>query len=435
MPGKSQSAERIVDSGRATQHPRPPRFMRKQIPAGSLKACDSILTHIGTGHLILLCPDGTTLEYGERESRLKARLFVNNPLFFSRLLAGASLALGETYVDGWWDVEGDKVTDFLGILLENRLYERMRPSFPVLCRIALERIRNAPVTLKKARECVSFHYDLSNDFYSLFLDPTMAYSCGYQLHPGDSLQEIQRQKNDLICRKLGLARGGRMLDIGCGWGSLLFHAAEHYKFVRGAGITVSKNQWEFAKEKVFRNRLENRIDIKLQDYREARGFYDFVASVGMFEHVGRASYPDFFRHVSFLMKPNATGLLHTIGLTDHPSVRPDPWIQRYIFPGSRLPRLQEIIAEMQRHRLVPAHIENLKMHYAATLRHWKHNFDRNCAHISRLGPGFNSRFFRLWNYYLQACEASFRHSSVQLYQILFCKEGHWPFPLQMGVWE
>lgn len=434
MGGNSQLAEMISGSYQhETSSPAPPR--RKAVLRGPLRTFDNILKQISAGHLSLLCPDGTLLEYGDPDASLRARVYVNNPDFFPRVVSGASLALGETYVDGWWDVEGDRIHDFLALLLRNRLYEKVRESFPTLVRIAWERIRNAPTTIGKAKECVSFHYDLSNDFYSNFLDPTMAYSAGYQCQAGDSLEDMQRQKYDLICRKLGLDHGGRLLDIGCGWGGLLIHAAQHHKFLHGTGITLSESQYKLAESRIIENHLENRLEVKIQDYRETRGFYDFIVSVGMFEHVGLASYPEFFRQVSILMKPDAVGLLHTIGLTDDPAVKPDPWIQRYIFPGSRLPRLEEIVSEMQRNGLVPAHIENLKIHYAETLRHWKNNFERNYSRIRLLDRRFDTRFFRLWNYYLQTCEASFRHSSVQLYQILFCREDHWPFPRQMGVWE
>ncbi len=433
MGGNSQIAatDDLYRQETSSPSPLPPRNAALR---GSLKTFDNILRHINVGHLSLHCPDGTRLEYGNPEARLNARVFVNNQDFFSRVLSSASLALGETYVEGWWDVEGDRITDFIGLLLRNRLYEKVRGSFSTLIRTAWERIKNAPTTISKARECVSFHYDLNNDFYSCFLDPTMAYSCGYQYHPGDSLEDMQRQKYDLICEKLGLDRGGKMLDIGCGWGGFLVHAAKRCRMLRGKGITLSRNQHELTEQRIVENHLENSLEVKIEDYRETRGFYDFVVSVGMFEHVGRESYGEFFRRASILMKPDAVGLLHTIGLTDDPGVKPDPWIQRYIFPGSRLPRLEEIVSGMQRNGLVPAHVENLKMHYAETLRHWKNNFERNYSRIRLLDPNFDSRFFRLWNYYLQTCEASFRHSSVQLYQILFCREDHWPFPRQLGAW-
>lgn len=399
----------------------------------SIRAFDRVLSTIRTGHLEILCPDGTLLEYGDRQAELHARVSVRNQKFFSRALSGASLSLGETYVEGWWEVEGDRICDFLGILLRNRIYERVSESICLMCRIAWERIRNSPISPERARQCIESHYDLSNDFYSLILDPTLTYSCGYKMHPGDSLQQMQQQKYDIICRKLGL-EGGRLLDVGCGWGGLLIHAGSRYRTLNAVGITLSQKQLELAKQRVLTEHLENRINVKLQDYRDARRLYDYIVSIGMFEHVGKASYPDFMRQMSMLLKPEGRGLLHTIAITDDPSVKPDPWIQRYIFPGSRLPRLQEIVEEMQKQGLVVAHVDNWKLHYAETLRKWKRNLDRNNVQIRALDPMLDDMFIRTWNYYFQACESGFRHSTLQLYQILFCKEDHWPLPMTMGSW-
>ncbi|NMC62729.1 MAG: class I SAM-dependent methyltransferase, partial [SAR324 cluster bacterium] len=179
-------------------------------------------------------------------------------------------------------------------------------------------------------------------------------------------------------------------------------------------------------------RLENRLEIKLKDYREVKGMFDFITSIGMFEHVSKPCYGEFMRDLNILLKPNGVGLLHTIALSDPPEIPPDPWIQRHIFPGTRLPRLQEIVEEMNRYGLTIAHVENLKPHYAETLRLWRKKFEQNKRRIRLLRANYDERFLRTWKYYFQSCEAGFRYSSLNVYQILFSKGNRWPFPLQFG---
>ena len=396
----------------------------KGIPSW-MHSFDRLMQHIDEGLLKVRAPNGMEYCYGRQGSASRATILVHTPRFFNRVMHGGSLALGESYMDRDWDVEGDHLCDFLGILLRNRLDQRVHVSLRMALGAAWDRLRSLPISPARAARDIRHHYDLSNEFYALMLDRSMAYSCGYEAAEGDSLERMQEQKYRLISQKLGLEQGGTLLDIGCGWGGLLIDSAMHSPRLHARGITLSPAQHRWACERILEHRLEHRIRVDIEDYREAGGRYDYVCSVGMFEHVGRGQAPEFMRRLGSLLAPRGRGLLHTIALTDRPAVPPDPWTQRYIFPGSRLPRLEEMVV---------AHVENLKPHYATTLRHWKHNVDRNRERIHRLSPRFDDRFFRMWNYYLQSCEAGFRHSSMELYQVLFCKEGAWPLPAQLGTW-
>jgi cyclopropane-fatty-acyl-phospholipid synthase len=373
--------------------------------------------------------EATEYIFGAAGSSPAATIRVMHPGFFSRMLrTSPSLALGESYMDGWWRVDQGSLADFLGILLKNKLDEHLGDRWFTRPLLWLQRVLHTPYSLLLAKRCIAHHYNLGNEFFRLFLDPSLTYSCGYQLSPTDTLAQMQEQKYALICKKLGLKAGQVLLDIGCGWGGMLVHAAKRHG-IRGLGITLSSSQAELANARIKAEKLENTLAIDLRDYRKTSGTFDALVSIGMFEHVGKACYPAFMRQLRRLLKPGGLGLLHTIGVTDPPSYRPDPWTVKHIFPGSRLPRLDEIVSEMHKNDLIVGHIENLKLHYAETLRHWHANFQRNRSAIQALGEQYSDRFMRMWEYYLQSCEASFRHSSVQLYQVLFCKGSEWTLPM------
>ncbi len=400
---------------------------------GSEARIYDVLESITEGSLTVKTPGGQTYNFGEPLSNFSATMIINDVRAFSRILNGTSLGLGESYMEGLWDAEDDNVSGVLGILLKNEIYNRMRFNPILALRILIHRVLNLPTTISRAKKCISHHYDLSNEFYSLFLDTSMTYSCGYQLTPFDSLALMQSQKNDLICQKLNMHHGASVIDIGSGWGAFLMHAAKKYG-ANGVGITLSEKQHSYCRDKFENDEIRTNIHFDLKDYRETAGLFDHVVSVGMFEHVGLKCYPEFMEKIASLLKNGGTGMLQTIGLTDDSRCPADPWIEKYIFPGGRIPRLEEIVREMQKVGLVIAHVENLKLHYAATLRHWKKNFDKNSDKIRALGPEFDNRFMRMWNYYLQACEAAFRYSTVQLYQVTFCKQGTWPFPTTFNNW-
>lgn len=429
---------RHVDPGsKRTPAKRYSGFRRSASATAAQRAVYSLLSEMRRGSLIITDPWGEKTSFGAEPDqaggsnstvRPSAGMTIHHPEFFARLLRGGSLAFGESYVDRWWDVDGDRLVDLFKVLFANKLEYRLRGNLLAKVVALTHRTRSDPRSLQAAKRGVEAHYDLSNEFFALMLDETMAYSCGYQLRDDDRLVDLQRQKYDRICAKLALERGGLLLDIGCGWGGLLIHAARKYPGIRGVGITLSKAQRTLAQERIKCAGLSDRLQIELADYRKIAGSYDFIVSVGMFEHVGRAAYPIFFQTVRRLLKPSGLGLLHTIGLEEDPALRPDPWTQKYIFPGSRLPRLEELMAELRAAHLAVGHIESWRPHYAATLRRWCENFERNWPRIQSLGAKFDERFYRMWRYYLQISEAGFVDSTMELYQILFCGREGWAFP-------
>jgi cyclopropane-fatty-acyl-phospholipid synthase len=387
------------------------------------------LKDLHSGLLTIRDASGNTATFGEAASDNKLSLLIKNPRFFSRLASGGSLALGESYADGWWDMEKGRLVDLFSLLFVNGLDRRVRGSFTEKIRSFLHACMTNPKDLTAAKLNIQAHYDLGNDFYRLMLDDSMTYSCGYQRNAGDSLAKMQEQKYRRICQKLGLENGGQLIDVGCGWGGMLSYAGRHYPNISGIGITLSKEQQQYANARLQEEGLSDRIRVELCDYRHVQGSYDYFVSIGMFEHVGLDSYPTFFSTAQRLLKKDGVGLLHTIGMEEEPHTLQDPWVEKYIFPGSRLPRLEEITHEARRAGLIIGHIENWRPHYATTLSLWRGNFVKNWPICMELDPKFDMRFFRIWNYYLQLCEACFIDSTVELYQTLFCRRENWGFPL------
>jgi cyclopropane-fatty-acyl-phospholipid synthase len=349
---------------------------------------------------------------------------VHNNELYARLLRDSELGLGESYVDGWWDEENDRLVDLLAIIVTNNLKRRVGANPRLAARFLYRGLATLP-TRRASRGNAQFHYDLGNNFFRLFLDPSMTYSCGYQRSPGDSLYQMQIHKYERICRKLALAPGDRLVDIGCGWGGMLLYAAQNYG-VRGLGVTLSAKQEDWARKRIAEAGLGRRVEVRLQDYRDVDGIFDKFVSIGMFEHVGREHHGAFMRKAKDLLRPGGIGLLHTIGTTG--SRYPGRWLRTYIFPGTCLPRLEDLTAQMQRASLIIGHIEDWKLHYAETARRWSENLRVNRESILNLGAQYDERFLRMWRYYLQMLEAAFRFERLHLYQVLFC-QGRWTLPL------
>jgi cyclopropane-fatty-acyl-phospholipid synthase len=340
-------------------------------------------------------------------------------------------------MDGWWNVSQGTLADFVGVLLANDLGYMVRQHWSLLLRIVALYITRRPSSAERSGANVRHHYDLGNAFYRLMIGPSMTYSCGvlddrHPLdHPENSLESMQDRKHDLVCKKLGLRSGERLLDIGCGWGGLLFHAAKKYG-VRAHGVTLSSEQEAWIKEKISLENLSDRVTVERKDYREVVGEFDAIASIGMFEHVSDKWYGTFMRRMGALLRPEGRGLLHTIGWPKTSRLlEADPFIETYIFPGGHIPSLDRIVVEMQKAGFIIGHIENFKPHYAETLRRWMQNVNIHRQKISELSAQFDERFFRMWEYYLQSCDAAFRYGELQLYQVLFAKGKEWVFPLRM----
>ena len=277
-------------------------------------------------------------------------------------------------------------------------------------------------TPAQARRNVHHHYDLGNEFYRLWLDEQLVYTCAYFEHPSATLEEAQRAKLDLVCRKLRLSPGERVVETGCGWGALALHMAEHHG-ARVRAFNLSSEQIGYAREQARRRGLAGRVEFIEDDYRNANGRCDAFVSVGMLEHVGLAHYDEFGRVIDRCLEANGRGLLHFIG---HQRAIPmNPWLDRYIFPGAYIPALSESLAVLEPHGFEVADVENLRRHYARTLEHWMERFEKAADRVAAL---YDERFVRMWRLYLASSLASFRTGSSQLYQVVFARAGDTRLP-------
>ncbi|ERE10618.1 cyclopropane fatty acyl phospholipid synthase [Pseudogulbenkiania ferrooxidans] len=334
---------------------------------------------------------------------------VRHPQFYRRVLQQGSLGLGESYMDGWWECE--RLDAFFQRVmragLENRLPRRWRDTLYLMA----ARLVNYQ-SLRRARKVGEHHYDLGNDLFAAMLDPNMQYSCGYWKDAA-TLEEAQEAKLRLICDKLGLKPGMHLLDIGCGWGGLAAYAARHCG-VRVTGITISEQQRQLALQRC----AGLDVDILLQDYRHLALRADRIVSVGMFEHVGPRNYDAYFETVARNLTPDGLFLLHTIGAktTD---LRIDPWIEKYIFPNGCLPSVSHIARASERYWLVEDW-HNFGADYDLTLMAWLQRFQQAWPQLTAHYP---FRFYRMFTYYLNACAGAFRARDLQLWQVLFSREG------------
>ena len=385
---------------------------------------------IEEGNLTVINSEGKVFHFGREDLSPALRLCIHNSNTYDRILAFGALGFCEAYMDGWWDEENNNLVELIGLFYRSNVYSKanQRITIGLLFKVLIQRLKTVPTQIQNSRKNVQYHYDLGNDFYQLFLDPTLTYSCGYRLRESDSLEQMQLQKYELICKKLSLQPGESLIDIGCGWGGMLIYAAENYG-VSGTGITLSVEQAALAKERIAQKKLSDKIKIEIADYREIEGQYDKFVSIGMFEHVGKDSFGTFIQKASELLTPNGVGMLHTI--VTQSNERNGAWSAKYIFPGGYAPQLHEIIEEMRLKKLPVAHCENIKPHYAETMKRWGINFTQNREKIASLGTTYDERFLRMWYLYLQSFEASFRYGGLHVHQILFYKGKKWPldFPL------
>lgn len=335
---------------------------------------------------------------------------VRDPRFFAAVAARGSLGLGESYMEGWWECE--RIDELAFRLLRAGLQRGGRRSLREIGRF-LTALVLAPGRTSRAFEIGRHHYDLGNDLFERMLDPRMVYSCAYW-RDAKTLDAAQEAKLDLVCRKVGLQPGMRVLDIGCGWGSFVRFAAERYG-VRALGITVSREQQELARRRV----AGFPVQIELLDYRAlGPDTYDAVVSIGMFEHVGPRNYATFLDVVRRCLEPGGLFLLHTIGGNES-TVTIDPWIDRYIFPNSVIPSLAQI-ARAAEGRFVIEDLHGFGADYDRTLLAWNENVERN---RSELAGRYDDRFFRMWRYYLLSCAGSFRARHIDLWQLVLSPRG------------
>ena len=329
------------------------------------------------------------------------------------------LKIGEAYMDGRMTVDEGTLYDLIdiGMLNTGGLNGAWTQRLTGFANSML-RWWHQYNPVGRAREHVAHHYDLSRELFSLFLDDSLQYSCAYFQTPSATLAEAQQAKMRHIASKLLLQPGQRVLDIGCGWGSLGIYLAKTAD-VEVTGVTLSKEQLEVAQARAKAAGLRGQVEFKLMDYREeAAAGFDRIVSVGMFEHVGVKHYPEFFAKVEELLKPDGVALLHAIGRRDGPGFT-NPWLRKYIFPGGYSPALSEVLPVVERTGLWVTDIEILRLHYAETLKAWRENFNAHRDQIRRL---YDERFCRMWEFYLIGSELSFRYDYNMVFQMQMARD-------------
>ncbi|MGH6715515.1 MAG: class I SAM-dependent methyltransferase [Bradyrhizobium sp.] len=332
-----------------------------------------------------------------------------------RVILNPELALGEAYMDGGFVVENGTIADALAILMDQ---PDMLPRWAKLrwwTRYAVRHIKQLNLR-RRARNNVAHHYDLDGRLYSLFLDADKQYSCAYFETPDTNLDDAQLAKKRHLSAKLLVNRGNRVLDIGCGWGGFGLYLAE----MAGAevtGVTLSTEQFQVANARAAEKNLSRSARFLLQDYRDVKGPFDRIVSVGMFEHVGVDFYGTFFKHCAELLTDDGVMMLHSIGRSEGPDVT-NPWIAKYIFPGGYIPALSEAMQAIERSGLLVCDVEILRLHYAETLKAWRERFMARREEAVQL---YDERFARMWEFYLAASEMSFRKQNMMNFQIQLTK--------------
>jgi len=334
---------------------------------------------------------------------------VRNDEFYEKVLRKGSIGLGEAYMDGLW--ECDNLEEFFCRLISSEPEKKLKKNWKMISYYLGSVILNKS-SKSRAFQIAQRHYDIDNELFRYMLDKRMVYSCAYW-KDAKNLDEAQEAKLDLICRKLNLKPGCKVLDIGCGWGSFVKYAAEKYNVI-SVGITISKEQAEFARDycKGFP------VEIRLQDYRDVDEQFDYIVSVGMFEHVGYKNYLTYMRTANKNLKDEGMFLLHTIG-NNVSKVACDPWIDKYIFPNSLIPSMKQITSCIEG-LFVMEDFHNFGYHYYLTLMEWFRNFNKNWDKIKE---NYDERFYRMWKYYLLSSAASFKCRDLQLWQIVLSKKG------------
>lgn len=349
-------------------------------------------------------------EYKIGEGEVKFTVIFHDIIPLSKLMMSTSLALGEAYMDGILEIEGnlyEALDHFLGQMDKFSTDRR-----------ALKKLIHTSTSKKNQEKEVTSHYDIGNDFYKLWLDKTMSYSCAYFKQEEDTLYQAQVNKVDYILEKLSLKEGMKLLDIGCGWGFLLIEAAKKYK-IKGTGITLSQEQYKEFKNRIETEGLQEYLEVELMDYRDLpkqKKTFDRIVSVGMIEHVGRENYSLFINCVSEVLEKGGVFLLHFISaLKEYPG---DPWIKKYIFPGGMIPSLREVVSYMAENNFHILDVENLRLHYNKTLLCWEKNYQNSLDKVREM---FDEKFVRMWELYLASCAATFHNGIVDIHQILVTK--------------
>lgn len=370
------------------------------------------------GRLAVAVGSGPETVFGQGSGPV-VRVRLRDNATVRRLVTDPELAVGECYVEGALQVDGDDVQGLLALLCRNGAWLR-RQSAPanVLARLRrLTRTRDQRNDRNGAAHNASHHYDIPPEVYALFLDEDLQYSCGYFPEGFHSLDEAQAAKKAHVMRKLLLRPGQRVLDLGCGWGGMALSLARDHG-VQVLGITLSAEQVQVARARALRAGLSDQVRFECMDYRDLDDTFDRIVSVGMFEHVGVPNFDRYFATLADRLVPDGVALVHSIMRTAPPDAT-NPWIARHVFPGGSIPSLSEVTASLERTGWRIGDIECWRLHYARTLRHWFDRFSANIGQAERLG---GVRFARMWRFYLAACEQTFRYTPQDVFQFQLCRQ-------------
>lgn len=395
----------------------------------------SALNRIKVGRLVLR-DNGETFTFGVPvDGGSPITIVVHDPALYRRVLIGGLNGAADGYVNGLWSC--DRLTSLISLFLHNE--DVMNGLDAGLARLAVwaDRIRHglARNTPGGSRRNIAAHYDMGNDFFAAFLDDSMMYSCALFDHPGASLAEAQEAKLERICQRLALSARDHVIEIGTGWGGFALHAATRYG-CRVTTTTISRRQYEFARQRVCNAGVSNRVTVLSDDYRSLSGQFDKLVSIEMIEAVGHRYYPEFFRTCGRLLKPNGSALIQAITIPDQlygQHLRTSDVIKRFVFPGSNIPSLGALTNASAASDLRLVHAEDFGLHYAETLRRWRHNLAMSAARLR--SAGYADDLLRLWEFYFCYCEAGFDARYIGLSQLCWAKPGVDPAPFGAGRCE
>jgi cyclopropane-fatty-acyl-phospholipid synthase len=373
---------------------------------------DRLITH---GQLTIIGAKGERRTFGKAGTGPAATVRLNDPSFVRRVMMRPTLVIGEGYMDGSYAIEEGTLRDFLEIVVVSS--DRREPSGFVgnVLSKSLGMVRRNDG--ERASRNVRHHYDIDHRLYEMFLDEDMQYSCAYWRDGVTSLEQAQRDKKEHIAKKLLLEPGMKVLDIGSGWGGLALTLARDYS-ITVTGVTLSTDQFETSQKRAREAGLADRVTFKLQDYRDETEAYDRIVSVGMFEHVGRRNFAEFFDHLNRLLKPDGVALLHTIGRMATPSGI-NAWMLKYIFPGAYLPSLSQLTPLVEERDMWLTDLELLRVHYSKTLAAWHERFQERRAEVAAM---HDERFCRMWEFYLVLNEVAFFYRTLVVFQLQLTKQ-------------
>ena len=386
------------------------------------KFITNYLNQISVGYLVILFPDGSKKNFGDFQSNLQTELYIKDYALLKNLLLRGEIALGEGYINGLW--ECDNVANLLKLFILNfkqtgRLQPKFQGIFTILDKITHRFKRN---TIAKAKDNISAHYNLGNDFFQTFLDKNMVYSCGFFEEKEDSLDKAQENKIKQIINQSDIKSGQRILEIGCGWGAFSIMLAQELD-VEITALTISEEQYYFVKNLVEKHELTNRIEVKLEDYRNTEGQYDRIVSIEMLEAVGHEGLADFFSQCSNLLSDNGLLSIQVITMPDerYENYRKNvDFIQKYVFPGGHLPSLDALnTASSIQNSFSLQNMNNIGTHYAKTLHSWNLNLQQNKEKIIDLG--YSERLIKIWEYYFGYCQAGFETYLLDNLQLVYSK--------------